>query len=59
MKELNIFELQAEKEIQELVKEINKHDLLYAEGIPEISDPEYDKLYARLVKLEEKYPELI
>lgn len=59
MKELNIFELQVENEMKELVKEINKHDLLYAEGRPEISDPEYDKLYARLVQLEENYPELI
>lgn len=59
MKELNVFELQVEKEIKELVEEINKHDLLYAEGRPEISDPEYDKLYARLVQLEENYPELI
>lgn len=59
MKELNIFELQAKNEIEALVKEINKHDLLYAEGRPEISDPEYDKLYARLVHLERTYPELI
>lgn len=59
MKEFNIFELQAQHEINDLVKEIKKHDLLYAEGRPEISDPEYDKLYARLVELENNYPELI
>lgn len=59
MKELNLFEIQIKQEIEELVKEINKHDLLYAEGRPEISDPEYDKLYAKLVKLEDEYPHFV
>lgn len=59
MKELNLFELQIKQEIEELSKEIKKHDLLYAEGRPEISDPEYDKLYSRLVELENNNPELI
>lgn len=59
MKELNIFELEAKKEIEQLVMELNKHDLLYAQGRPEISDPEYDKLYSKLVELEENYPEFI
>lgn len=66
MKQINIFELetneeklQAKKEIEKLVKEITKHDLLYAMSTPEISDTAYDKLYSRLVSLEEKYPEFI
>lgn len=59
MKELNLFELQIKQEIEELVREIKKHDLLYAEGRPEISDPEYDKLYSKLVELENNNPEFI
>lgn len=46
------------KEMIKLEEEILKHDRLYALDMPEISDTEYDKLYSRLVDLEEQYPEL-
>lgn len=59
MKQLNVFDLGIKNEIEELVREITKHDLLYAMEKPEISDTEYDKLYSRLVKLEEEYPHLV
>lgn len=43
-------------ELKELIK---KYDFLYYEnGISEISDAEYDRLYDEYLKLEEKYPEL-
>ena len=46
--------------IGNLKKEINKHNHLYHTlNKPEISDAEYDKLFLKLKKLEEKYPELI
>lgn len=46
--------------IENLRKEINKHNHLYHTlNNPEISDAEYDKLFLKLKKLEEKYPELI
>ena len=48
------------KRIAELQEELNHHIVLYHEkDDPEISDEEYDQLYAELVALEEKYPELI
>lgn len=45
--------------IKELVEEVKKHDLLYDEGKPVITDTEYDVLYNRLVNLEKEYPEYI
>lgn len=42
-----------------LKDEINKHNYLYyVEDNPSISDFEYDKLFAELKELEDKYPEL-
>lgn len=50
----------AAEEIARLRAEIARHDrLYYVENAPEISDLEYDKLYQRLVALEEKHPELV
>ena len=44
---------------RELAAEIRRHDTLYyVAARPEISDREYDKLFAELVALEEEYPEL-
>ncbi len=55
MREDDIF---AKKEIDELTKEIKRHNKLYYEkNNPEISDYEYDKMLARLKELEEKYPQ--
>lgn len=43
-------------EIEELVKDLNYHSYrYYVLDSPEISDPEYDRLYRRLKDLEEKY----
>lgn len=45
---------------EELRREIRRHDrLYYVEAAPEISDMEYDRLFAELRELEERYPELI
>lgn len=45
------------QKIEDLRKEITKHDKLYEQNKPIISDGEYDKLYTELVELERKYPE--
>jgi DNA ligase (NAD+) len=48
------------KQIERLRSEIRKHDYLYyVLNQPEISDQQYDKLFADLKSLEEKYPEFI
>lgn len=47
-------------EIEQVRNEIRKHDNLYYNlDAPEISDAEYDRLFRRLVELEEHSPELI
>lgn len=46
-----------QKRIEELRKEIQKHDELYEKNTPIISDAEYDRLYQELVQLETQYPE--
>lgn len=52
--------LGVEREIEKLKDEIRRHDrLYYVLGTPEISDYEYDKLYTRLVELEEANPDLV
>ncbi len=49
---------EAEKLIQSLRKQIEKHNELYhTQDRPEISDFEFDKLFQELLDLEEKYPE--
>jgi len=48
------------KKIEELRKEINRHNKkYYVDNKPEISDHEYDRLMDGLKKLEEAYPELV
>ena len=48
------------KEIEELREKIRYHNYrYYVLNEPEISDAEYDRLFRRLVELEQKYPELI
>ena len=50
----------AVQEIEALRLEIDKHDrLYYVEAAPVISDREYDRLMARLEKLEAEHPELV
>lgn len=47
-----------QEEIKKLRELLNYHSKkYYVEDSPEISDVEYDKLFYRLVKLEEEYPE--
>ena len=51
---------QTNKEIENLRIEIQDHSYrYYVENNPVISDQEFDALYARLVKLETEFPELI
>lgn len=48
------------QEIEALRREIARHDkLYYADGNPEISDEEYDKLFDRLRVLEAAHPHLV
>jgi len=48
------------KRIEQLREEIRRHDYLYyVLNAPEISDREYDQLFAELKRLEEEHPELI
>jgi DNA ligase (NAD+) len=48
------------EKIESLRQQIRKHDYLYyVENKPEVSDHEYDKLFAELKKLEEQHPESI
>jgi len=50
---------QARVEVQALRQAVEKHNrLYYQEAEPEISDNEYDRLFRRLVALEEAFPEL-
>lgn len=50
----------ASKRAEELREQINRHDrLYYVENEPEISDREYDKLFAELESLEEQHPEIV
>lgn len=51
---------EAKKRIEKLRAEIRRHDYLYyVLNQPEISDREYDKLFAELKELEQKYPHFI
>ena len=48
------------QEIERLRAEIERHDYLYhVLNRPEILDTEYDRLFRRLVELEEEHPELV
>lgn len=50
----------AQRRIDELRKEIRRHDVLYYQkDRPEISDAEYDKLFRELVDLESAHPDLV
>ncbi|HTE66968.1 MAG TPA: NAD-dependent DNA ligase LigA, partial [Candidatus Binatia bacterium] len=46
--------------LDELREQINRHNYLYyAENRPEVSDAEYDRLWRKLVALEQAHPELV
>ncbi len=50
----------AAAEAEALREAVRRHDqLYYAEGAPEISDAEYDRLFRRLRELEEVFPEIV
>jgi DNA ligase (NAD+) len=50
----------AKKRIQDMRREIRRHDFLYyVKHKPEISDEAYDRLFDELKRLEEQFPELI
>jgi len=48
-----------EEQVKFLQEEIKKHDRLYEQNQPIITDSEYDELYLELVKLEMEHPELV
>lgn len=51
---------QAQQRIEELRREIRRHDYLYyIKNRPEISDEQYDSLFKELSELEAAYPDLI
>ncbi|MCX7886079.1 MAG: NAD-dependent DNA ligase LigA [Verrucomicrobiae bacterium] len=51
---------EAAKRIAKLREEIRRHDhLYYVEARPEISDYEYDQLFAELQRLEKQFPDLV
>jgi DNA ligase (NAD+) len=51
---------EARRRIEQLREELHYHNRkYYVEAQPEISDLEYDRLYAELVSLEQAHPELI
>ena len=51
---------EASKKIEELRDELRHHNYLYyVENAPEISDPDFDRLYQELVELEKEFPDLI
>jgi DNA ligase (NAD+) len=51
---------EAKKQIEQLRSEIRRHDYLYyVLNQPEISDQQYDKLFAQLKVLEQAHPELL
>lgn len=47
-------------QLEELRAQIRHHDYLYyVKNSPEISDSEYDRLFRRLIELEEQHPDLV
>jgi DNA ligase (NAD+) len=48
---------QAKKAIETLRDAIRRHDKLYENGTPIITDSVYDTMYKALVELEQKYPQ--
>ena len=50
----------AAKRMDQLRRDIERHNrLYYVEAVPEITDREYDRLYAELADLEKEFPDLV
>ena len=49
----------AETELARLAPEIARHDALYQEATPEISDADYDALRQRNAAIEARFPDLV
>lgn len=54
---MSINKKEVKQQIENLRKEIKKNDILYEQNKPIITDTEYDKLYLKLLSLENKNPE--
>ena len=55
-----MIDLSTRQRYSELCEEITRHNRLYYElDQPEITDAEYDALFRELLKIEERYPELV
>jgi DNA ligase (NAD+) len=50
---------EAKKQLADLRSQIQRHDILYSRGKPEISDYDYDQLYRQLQQLETAFPDLV
>lgn len=58
-KTMNMNESENVQRLVFLQKEIKKHDELYEQNVPVITDSEYDALYNELIDLEKMYPEFV
>ena len=48
------------RDYEKLIKELNEHSRrYYVEDNPTISDEQYDNLYAKLLDIEQKYPQIV
>ncbi|OYW34779.1 MAG: hypothetical protein B7Z42_16165, partial [Brevundimonas sp. 12-68-7] len=52
-------ETEARAELARLAAEMERHDALYAEATPEITDADYDALRARNAAVEARFPDLV
>src|SRR3990167_7628827 len=51
---------EARERYQKLIKEVNRHRrLYYVQEQPEIADSAYDELERELLRLEERYPDMV
>ena len=48
-----------EQKIEKLRHELERHNYLYYQGKPEISDREFDSMMRELIELEKAHPELL
>ena len=55
----SLSETEAEAELARLAAEMARHDALYAEAAPEISDADYDALRVRNLAIEARFPALV
>ncbi|WGM30687.1 NAD-dependent DNA ligase LigA [Brevundimonas sp. NIBR11] len=55
----SLSETEAQAELARLAAEMARHDALYAEAAPEISDADYDALRARNLAIEARFPALV